>query len=189
LLLSAACSDETLEFFFDIPPPTPEELAEEAQREREQAEQAAQAQRQAEFGLDFVAPEEGEPPAIEAVVVWKQAAEMLPKDDLDEADWVAALREGVIAPRNSIPGSRPAERIVFGFDFYLPGPDPSFDAYFPHSVHTEWLGCESCHPKIFRTRGTQISMDEVFAGEYCGVCHGVVAFSLDNCTRCHTAME
>jgi c(7)-type cytochrome triheme protein len=114
---------------------------------------------------------------------------MLPKDDLDEADWAAALRQEVIAPRKSIPGTRPAQRIVFGFDFFLPGPDPSFDAYFPHSVHTEWLGCESCHPKIFPRRGTEITMDEVFAGEYCGVCHGVVAFNQDNCTRCHTAME
>jgi len=33
-----------------------------------------------------------------------------------------------------------------------------------------------------------IVMDQVFEGEYCGKCHGTVAFVLDSCNRCHTKM-
>ena len=114
---------------------------------------------------------------------------MLPKDDLDQVDWVAALKQGIVKPRAAIGGPREGLIAFFKFDFYLPGPDPSFDAFFPHSVHTEWLACESCHPKIFPRRGTQIAMDDVFAGQYCGKCHGVVAYAVDSCARCHPAME
>ncbi|NIQ97960.1 MAG: hypothetical protein GWN87_30205, partial [Desulfuromonadales bacterium] len=81
---------------------------------------------------------------------------------------------------------------IFKWDFYFAGPDPETDAYFPHSSHTEWLTCESCHPAIFpyRELGMDpsgrygIVMDQIFEGEYCGKCHGTVAFSLDSCNRC-----
>jgi len=191
LLFLAACSDETLNLFFDIPPPTQEELASEAARELEKAAAEAKAARNAAAAGTALVPlaEEGEPPAIEAVKSWEQAEEMLPKDDMDQVDWVEALEQGIIRPRAAIGGRRRGLAADFKFDFFLPGPDPSFDAFFPHSVHTEWLSCESCHPKIFRVRGTEITMDEVFAGNYCGKCHGTVAFGLDACTRCHTAME
>ncbi|MBE9553547.1 MAG: hypothetical protein IMF05_08800, partial [Proteobacteria bacterium] len=61
---------------------------------------------------------------------------------------------------------------------------------------TEWLTCESCHPAIFpyRELGMDpsgkygIVMDQVFEGEYCGKCHGTVAFVLDSCNRCHSEM-
>ena len=61
---------------------------------------------------------------------------------------------------------------------------------------TEWLTCESCHPAIFPYRdiglaGSEdygITMDQVFEGEYCGKCHGTVAFALDSCNRCHKEM-
>jgi c(7)-type cytochrome triheme protein len=187
LLVVSACSDEILQVFFDIPAPTPEELAAEAELERQQAEAAAARQSGA---AQVAAPAPaGDPPAIETVRVWEQAAEMLPKDDLDEVDWMAALRQGVIKPRAAIGGRARAKDRVFGFDFYLPGPDPSMNAFFPHSAHTQWLTCASCHPAIFPVRGVKMTMDEIFAGEYCGRCHGVVAFALDNCFRCHTDME
>jgi c(7)-type cytochrome triheme protein len=186
----SGCSDETLDFFFDIPPPSEAEKAAEAARAREKAAAEAKAARRAAAGDGQLPPEdEGEPPAIEAVKTWEQAAEMLPKDDMDQADWVAALEEGIVKPREAINGPRRGTTAFFKFDFFLPGPDPSFDAFFPHSAHTEWLVCESCHPKIFPRRGTEITMDEVFGGEYCGKCHGTVAFGLDACARCHPAME
>jgi c(7)-type cytochrome triheme protein len=190
LFLPAACSEDSLNFFFDIPQPTAEELAAEAAAEQARVEAAAKAARAAVAGAedeDEIA-ETGERPAIESVRGWEQAAEMLPKDLMDEVDWMEALRQGIIDPRASIKGRGRPERKVFGFNFYLPGPDPSMDAYFPHSSHTQWLGCDSCHPKIFRTRGTEFTMDDVFAGEYCGVCHGVVAFAVDSCFRCHEDM-
>ena len=177
LLAAVACSDETLSLFFDIPPPSEVEPA--------PATQAPLARPVA----GAPTADEGERPEIESILVWEEAEALLPKDDIDEVDWMAALREGIIKPRKAIDGAAEPPPLLFKFDFFLPGPDPSFDARFPHSVHTQWLTCESCHPAIFPMRHTEIVMDDIFEGKYCGTCHGVVAFALDSCTRCHTAME
>lgn len=185
LLLSAACSDESLSLFFDIPPPTEAELA--AEREKATAEARA-AQASAVQAVAAPAEEELERPAIESVETWEQAQEMLPKDAIDEVDWAEALRQGIIRPRAAIDRPGNPEAAVFKWDFFFPGPDPSMDAYFPHSTHTEWLGCESCHPAIFRMREIEVTMDKVFEGEFCGICHGKVAFPLESCNRCHLEM-
>ncbi|MFQ5571885.1 MAG: c(7)-type cytochrome triheme domain-containing protein, partial [Rhodothermales bacterium] len=43
-----------------------------------------------------------------------------------------------------------------------------------------------CHPRIFRYRGTEIKMADVLQGNYCGECHGKVAFPPPTaCERCH----
>ena len=197
LFFAISCSDETLSLFFDIPPPTAQEKAAEAAAAKQAEEEAAAAAQTAtRSGTSAVAEEEGERPEIEAFLDWEQASEMLPKDDIDEVDWVAALREGIIKPRRQLPGQADPQVLHFKFDFYFSGPDPESDAYFPHSVHTEWLTCESCHPAIFPYRdiglaGAEdyaITMDQVFEGEYCGKCHGTVAFVLDSCNRCHKEM-
>ncbi len=187
LLLFASCSDRALSLFFDIPPPTQEEI-EAAAAEKAAAEATAA---QAATGGGTVAPAvaEIERPAIEQVTSWDQAAEMLPKDAAEEVDWMAALREGTIKPRAATDGPGNPQAAVFKWDFFFPGPDPSLNAYFPHSSHTEWLACESCHPAIFPMRELEVTMDQVFEGEYCGVCHGKVAFPLETCSRCHLDME
>lgn len=193
LFLVVSCSDETLSLFFDITPPTAQEKAAEAAAK--QAEVQAKAAT-TKTGEPAVVEEEGERPAIEAILDWAQASEMLPKDDMDEVDWMAALRQGVIKPRAEMSGPGKPDGKLFKFDFYFAGPDPESDAFFPHSSHTEWLTCESCHPAIFPYRdiglaGSEnygITMDQVFEGEYCGKCHGTVAFALDSCDRCHTKM-
>ena len=61
---------------------------------------------------------------------------------------------------------------------------------FSHVKHTKWSGCELCHPEIFGVRKGSMpySMEEIFAGKYCGVCHGPVAFPNIDCQRCHTKM-
>jgi len=197
LFFAVSCSDETLSLFFDIPPPTAQEKAAEAVAAKQAAaDAAAAAQAAAQAGTFVESEEEGEPPEIEAILDWETASEMLPKDDMDEVDWVAALREGIIKPRRHIAGQKDPNVLLFKWDFYFSGPDPESDAYFPHSAHTEWLTCESCHPAIFpyRELGMDpsgkygIVMDQVFEGEYCGKCHGTVAFVLDSCNRCHTNM-
>ena len=190
LFFAVSCSDETLSLFFDIPPPTQQEKAAEAAAK--QAEVKAAAVKAGET----VVEEEIERPEIEAILDWEQASEMLPKDDMDEVDWSAALRQGIIKPRTRIAGQPDPKAMLFKWDFYFAGPDPESDAWFPHSSHTEWLTCESCHPAIFpyRELGMDpsgkygIVMDQVFEGEYCGKCHGTVAFVLDSCNRCHTRM-
>jgi c(7)-type cytochrome triheme protein len=50
------------------------------------------------------------------------------------------------------------------------------------------LDCTSCHPDIFvpQKGANQISMAQIMAGQKCGVCHGSVAFPIEECRRCHT---
>jgi c(7)-type cytochrome triheme protein len=60
---------------------------------------------------------------------------------------------------------------------------------FSHKKHTVWNGCELCHPDIFigvKKGMEKYSMIDLFAGKYCGACHGKVAFPQNDCRRCHT---
>jgi c(7)-type cytochrome triheme protein len=58
---------------------------------------------------------------------------------------------------------------------------------FSHSSHASWLSCGNCHPAPFEMskRGPTISMARIWAGEFCGKCHGSVAFPVTQCDRCH----
>ncbi len=194
----SACSDQTLELFFDIPPPTPEEKAAAARAEAEKAAAAQQpdaaqqkAQKQAEGQKTAQAAAEEPRPEIEKVFDWKKARKMLPlvgKGRKATVNWTKAVRDGIIKPRESIDGSPRPPGYVFRYDFFIPGEEKGFEAYFPHSTHTEWLACESCHPRIFPTRNLTYTKHDLKKGKYCGVCHakkGGTAFGLRTCDRCH----
>lgn len=58
---------------------------------------------------------------------------------------------------------------------------------FSHRKHATWNGCELCHPDVFTVKAgaTKYSMQDIFAGRYCGLCHGSVAFPATDCQRCH----
>lgn len=58
---------------------------------------------------------------------------------------------------------------------------------FSHKKHAAWNGCELCHPDIYAVKAgtTKYTMQDVFAGKYCGLCHGSVAFPTTDCQRCH----
>jgi c(7)-type cytochrome triheme protein len=58
---------------------------------------------------------------------------------------------------------------------------------FSHKKHAVWNGCELCHPDIYAVKAgaTQYAMADVFAGKFCGACHGSVAFPATDCQRCH----
>ena len=65
-------------------------------------------------------------------------------------------------------------------------------ASFPHLPHRVNYRCYACHNTIFpmKEEGTKpITMQDISAGKYCGVCHnGKIAFSgddLGSCSRCH----
>jgi c(7)-type cytochrome triheme protein len=64
---------------------------------------------------------------------------------------------------------------------------------FPHEVHGKWLDCSNCHPEIFSIKedGTEdLAMEFILNYEFCGVCHGKVAFPPNNnCKRCHPRMR
>jgi c(7)-type cytochrome triheme protein len=135
-------------------------------------------------------PQDTARPFIEAVA-HDSAVALLPKDAVGNIDWVAALEDGIIDPQRNRPGGIPRRDMSgFGFDFLIKGPNPMFDAAFPHSTHVEWLACESCHPTVFPYRGAEITMAAINQGEYCGACHGKVAFPVETgCMRCHPSLN
>lgn len=186
-----SCSSRrALELFFDVPErPSAEREVSTAPQARSSRESgttaAASAPPTAEGALSpsGAGPERDKLP-IEKVRTWAEAEALLPKDELGEVDWMEALRAAVIAPRSSVePGK---EAFVFKFDFHFPGPEGVLGAYFPHSVHTQWLACESCHPTVFPQPGTPLSMATILTDDYCGTCHTKVAFPIaKGCNRCH----
>lgn len=130
-------------------------------------------------------------PPIEATLDIDSAMALLPRDHAGNVDFAEAARRAVIRPRSVLPG-QPEPRdsgFQFKFDFFYPGPDTLFDAWFPHSTHTQWVDCRQCHGRIFKYRGTPVKMADVFTGKYCGECHGKVSFSpMTACERCHVKL-
>jgi c(7)-type cytochrome triheme protein len=107
-------------------------------------------------------------------------------------DWQAALDAGKLEIKRqlTIP---PSGDVAFGGTIFFHsswtmGPD----AVFPHGAHIKWLDCNDCHPDNFsiRKQSTEgLRMVAIVNGEYCGVCHGRVAFPLQDCVRCHPKMR
>jgi len=105
----------------------------------------------------------------------------------NRVDWVQALETGKIEPKGDISGGE-AEPEVFDLDIVMPVKASMDHVPFSHKIHTQWLTCDSCHAGLFEMeRGTsQISKAKMIAGENCGVCHGSVAFPIEDCKRCHS---
>jgi c(7)-type cytochrome triheme protein len=122
---------------------------------------------------------------------WVALRDQLPKDAAGATDWVRSLNEGLISPNAGLDANAEAEP-VFDLDVELVPKDmPDFKATYPHKVHTQVLACTNCHPAIFQMeRGADpITMEKIFGGEYCGRCHGKVAFDpITGCPRCHLGM-
>ena len=185
LFLLASCSQKTLSVFFDLPAQPPQQVTQPTIAASEQPVPAT-------AQTTITQPADEVPLSVlkmESTKTWEEAEKLLPVNKFGQPDWALALKNSTIQPRNAIGGER-APDFVFKFDFYLKGPVPEFDAFFPHSTHTQHLDCASCHPKLFRYRGTKITMEDINNGKYCGFCHGSVSFapSEENCSRCHTAL-
>ena len=122
---------------------------------------------------------------------WKGLYKKLPKDSLGTVNWVKALEDGDIQPRAGVDPKSP-EQPVLPLNVELqPQAQPLFKVTFPHKQHTEWLACYNCHPKIFQMQkgADPITMGKILTGEYCGRCHGKVAFAVPTgCPRCHLAL-
>jgi len=126
--------------------------------------------------------------------------ESLPRDEENKIDWVRATREGLIDPIASIDANS-GEEFIMDFRVVIKFNDMLIkDVVFSHAVHTYWLNCNSCHPKIFKPEvaANRMTMKEIRAGKYCGLCHGMVAFPTNvidapnfraNCLRCHRAQR
>lgn len=106
-------------------------------------------------------------------------------------DWAKALADGLIAPRPGI-DPKAEEQPAFPLDVELvPADNALFKVVFPHGTHTALLACTTCHPGIFQmAKGADpITMGAIYAGQYCGSCHGKVAFAVPTgCPRCHPAL-
>ena len=137
---------------------------------------------------DWRPPEEPRTP-IERAASWADAAKLLPVTQ-GTPDWVKALADGVVTPRPGLDATA-QDQPVMPLDVELvPKDNPGFKVVYPHEAHTQWLSCDNCHTGIFKmAKGANpITMDKIFAGKYCGACHGKVAFPLDACGRCHVSM-
>lgn len=123
------------------------------------------------------------------------ALDGLPKGQGGEVNWTTAVMEGLISPRGSIePGVE--EMPPLNLNIFIEAKVPLMsNVLFPHSIHTYWLSCDNCHPKIFVPKAggnPEMSMNDIFKGEWCGRCHGKVAFNffpIANCRRCHVVMK
>jgi len=123
-----------------------------------------------------------------------RAIDGLPKDGNNQPNWTMAVINGMISPRGSLDPDA-EEELPFDMNVFFEAKVPLMaNVIFPHSIHTYWLSCNVCHPKIFipEAGANDVTMDEIFQGEWCGRCHGKVAFTFwprSNCTRCHNVLK
>ena len=111
----------------------------------------------------------------------------LPADSAgNKVDWVRALEDNYIHPRSGLKEQKPVKTLDSDILMNDTGSIPR--VLFPHKVHTKWLDCGNCHEHIFKSKAgaTPVSMNKILEGQYCGVCHGAVAFPLTECNRCHS---
>ena len=128
-----------------------------------------------------------ENPGLEYMQNPAEALSRLPGDNAgNKVDWVRALRNGYIRPRSQLMKNAPVR--ILDTDILLNKTGSIPRVRFPHKAHTEWLDCGNCHDHIFKSKAgaTPITMGKILEGEYCGVCHGAVAFPLTECNRCHS---
>ena len=111
----------------------------------------------------------------------------LPPDYVgNQVRWVHALRDGHITPRTNI--FPDTEIQILDKDIFMTETAGMPIVRFPHRPHTEWLDCANCHDHMFKRQAgaTPVNMFAILQGEYCGRCHGAVAFPLTECSRCHS---
>ncbi len=110
-----------------------------------------------------------------------------PRDSAGIIDWVRTLSRDLIDPRQSRDGS--LQMFTVDFDILFQNTQSMPWVRFPHLQHTEWLTCANCHPVPFipKKGANPIRMSAIIQGEFCGLCHGRVAFPPTmNCGRCHS---
>ena len=125
-------------------------------------------------------------PAINVLQEPADALSVLQTDTVGNmVDWARSLEYGFIEPRGSIEGDdKPKLRRT---TVLMKNTLPMRYVRFPHKTHTQWMSCETCHDSIFIAErdANPINMGKILKGEYCGICHGAVAFPLTECDRCH----
>lgn len=112
---------------------------------------------------------------------------LIKSDSGNHVDWVKSLSKGIIRPVYDFKdASKKPMPMTIAVVLEVKGNMP--DVVFRHQTHVVWLDCTSCHPAIFTPRkgADTITMAQIKAGKQCGVCHGTVAFPVNDCQRCHS---
>jgi len=120
-------------------------------------------------------------------------ASNLPKDKYGLIDWAKAVSDGVIKPKHSI-DPKEEDSDPMDLDVLIETKsDFVNNVIYPHKMHTFWLKCEICHATvggpIFMPAAGQnnMTMAGIAQGQWCGRCHGKIAFPLADCNRCHSS--
>lgn len=123
--------------------------------------------------------------AVNTLQTPAEAMLAFPRDERGVINWVETMDKGLINPRAALDEDEKMHAVDFDVIFQNTASMPY--VRFPHRPHTIWLTCKNCHPGIFiPQRGSNpVTMAAIMAGEYCGVCHGKVAFPPYECNRCH----
>jgi c(7)-type cytochrome triheme protein len=113
----------------------------------------------------------------------------LPKNAFG-VDWEEAEATGLITPIDVLEGVSIRKAALKSQEDFAIQARVTWvsDIIFSHKKHTIWNGCEVCHPEIFPAAQKGVvryTMFHISAGEYCGVCHGKVAFPTTDCAGCH----
>lgn len=122
---------------------------------------------------------------------WAALLAQLPKATGGGTDWVRALNEKLIEPKPGLDPKAEDEPVLDVDVELVPKGASDFKVTYSHKIHTQILACANCHPAIFQMEkgADPITMEKIFAGEFCGRCHGKVAFDpVSGCPRCHLAM-
>ena len=107
----------------------------------------------------------------------------------NRVDWVKAAEQELIEVQDAMEGiSSRREDSELPVSSVIDAKVPEMpDVVFSHVGHAVWTGCQLCHPQLFEEKNgaTVFEMQDNFDGNYCGTCHGKVAFPTMNCRRCH----
>ncbi|MFQ5560388.1 MAG: c(7)-type cytochrome triheme domain-containing protein [Nitrospinota bacterium] len=96
------------------------------------------------------------------------------------------FHEEVIRPKSFI-NKREVEEIRENVVVFRPKSDSMDVVSFDHTIHTRLISCSSCHEREFISKlgANSVFMKDIAAGKKCGLCHNGIAFSVDNCMKCH----
>jgi c(7)-type cytochrome triheme protein len=107
----------------------------------------------------------------------------------DKINWIKTEEAGLIKLKDYLEGvSIKTKTLNYSADTEIKSNITEMpDIIFSHKKHAVWNGCELCHPDIFGVKrgATKYTMQDIFAGKYCGACHGKVSFSDLDCQECH----
>lgn len=107
----------------------------------------------------------------------------------NNVNWVRSIIDGKICPKASLDGKQKMFVLDMDIEYEVASELGFPSVIFPHKNHTMWLHCSNCHPRVFAMKkgaNPAISMEQIFQGKYCGVCHERVAFPFEDCFRCHS---